>query len=113
VTTFGPVTQISDHGPFMAGPRSIRKPDSSEELSVHDRLIWLEETATAFNELGAPTGAATRAGAANPENRIAMRIVLRVRPTSLNLPYRLSGAETFLDDVTESVLGSCGVRTSG
>jgi hypothetical protein len=82
-------------------------------LSIQARLTCAGEMAVAVSELGAPTGAATRAGAANPENRIAVKIVLRVRPTSLNLPYRLSGAETFLDDVTESVLGSCGVRTSG
>jgi hypothetical protein len=60
VTTFGPVTQISIHGPFMLGPRSILKPDSFGDLSVHDRLIWLEETAVASRPLGArgrlPTG---------------------------------------------------------
>jgi hypothetical protein len=44
----------------MAGPRSILTPDSLDELSVHDRLIWLEETAVASRPLGArgrlPTG---------------------------------------------------------
>ncbi len=52
MTTFPPVTAISPNGPFMSKPRSIRKPDSFEELSVHDRLIWLEETASADKLLG-------------------------------------------------------------
>jgi hypothetical protein len=51
-----PVTQISVHGPFIAGPRSILKPDSFEELSIHDRLIWLVEIATADRLLGSAGG---------------------------------------------------------
>jgi hypothetical protein len=54
--TLAPVTQISAKGPFNLGPRSILKPDSLPELSVHERLIWLEATATTFRLLGAAGG---------------------------------------------------------
>jgi hypothetical protein len=81
-------------------------------LSIQERLICPGEMAVAVNELGASMGAARRAGAASPENRIAVKIVLRARPTSLNLVNRLSRAEKFPNYVTESVLGSLWNRPS-
>ena len=65
-------------------------------LSIQERLTCPGETAVAVNELGAWTGAAKSTDAASPETRIAVKIVLRVRPGSLNLPYRLSRVEKFL-----------------
>jgi hypothetical protein len=80
VTTFGPVTQISVHGPFIAGPRSILKPDSFEELSIHDRLIWLEEIATADRLLGS-AGGAEAVGVtvgAGPEVKVGVGVLVGV-----------------------------------
>ena len=49
----GPVVAISVQGPIDVDDRSIRKPVSLNELSVHARLIWLEETAVAASPVGA------------------------------------------------------------
>jgi hypothetical protein len=76
-------------------------------LSIHARSICAGEMAVAVNELGASiVRPAATPGAASPENRIAVRIVLRARPRNLNLMNRLSRAEKFPTYVTESVLGS-------
>jgi hypothetical protein len=42
-----PTEPAVDHGPVVAGPRSIRNPDSLNELSVQERSIWLADTASA------------------------------------------------------------------
>jgi hypothetical protein len=64
----------------MPGPRSILKPDSFEELSAHDRLIWLEEIATADKLLGS-AGAEEAVGVtvgAGPEVKVGVGVRVRV-----------------------------------
>ena len=51
------VIAISVQGPEEVGPRSTLNPVSFEELSVHARSIWLEETAVAERLSGGNGGA--------------------------------------------------------
>jgi hypothetical protein len=72
------VTPISVHGPFIPGPCSIRNPDSFDELSDHDRLIWLEDIAAADRLLGSAGIEAGVDVGAGPDVDVGVGVRVRV-----------------------------------